>query len=260
MASVRRYRPKRRTRARAVNREGSPLALRPRWREVTALRARAARPGNDAHRVATLKRRTTWTFNFCLPPACRRRTCGSRLHQGHHVLAPEPGRPEPLEAEFVQGIRDLRQRVGARRARAVGAVVVVRLQALEVEVQVAHWKVSDSAPVVEGDVWGRKAVRMAATSFGLADLAIPGKRPGHVLPLAGYTAVRGPRQRPRSRPWTPRMPSDLASELGERRASHGRGDRSTSGVACFEHADGIERRLDERLRRLEEAEAAKWSP
>ena len=72
-----------------------------------------------------------------------------------------------------------------------------RPQALQIEVQVAHRKVSGSAPVVQGDVWGRKAVRMAATSFGLADLVVPGKRPGHVLPLAGYTAVRRPRQRPR---------------------------------------------------------------
>ena len=38
-------------------------------------------------------------------------------HQRHHVLAPESGRPHPLEPEFVQGVRRLRQRVGARRAR-----------------------------------------------------------------------------------------------------------------------------------------------
>ena len=37
---------------------GSPLALRPRWREVTALRARAARSGTDALRVATPEQET----------------------------------------------------------------------------------------------------------------------------------------------------------------------------------------------------------
>jgi len=42
-------------------------ALRPRWREVTALRARAPRSGTDAHRVATLKRRTPWTFQPSSP-------------------------------------------------------------------------------------------------------------------------------------------------------------------------------------------------
>ena len=50
--------------------EGFSASLRPRWREVTALFARAARSGTDAHRVATLKRRTTWTF---LSSSCKRR-------------------------------------------------------------------------------------------------------------------------------------------------------------------------------------------
>lgn len=43
-------------------------SLRPRWREVTELRARAGRTGTDALRVATLKRRTPWT-SVCSSPS-----------------------------------------------------------------------------------------------------------------------------------------------------------------------------------------------
>ena len=102
------------------------------------------------------------------------------LDQRHHVLAPEPGRPQPLEAELVQGVRGLRQRVGARRARAVGAVVVRLLQALEVEVQVAHRSLRGDALRIDGNRREGKIVRMGA--LARCDLEVPDARRGGVLP------------------------------------------------------------------------------
>ena len=86
-----------------------------------------------------------------------------------------PSAPEgprgPSDVEHRSGRRpfhlsldNLRERVGARRARAVGTFVMRLLQALEVEVQVAHRQVPASAPVVAGDYSERKAVRIEAVS------------------------------------------------------------------------------------------------
>ena len=77
-------------------------------------------------------------------------------------------------------LRALRQRVGARRARAVGAVVVRRLQALEVEVQVAHRSLRGGALRIDGNRKEGKIVRMAA--LARCDLEVPDARRGGVLP------------------------------------------------------------------------------
>ena len=86
-------------------------------------------------------------------------------------------------------VRALRQRVGARYPRAVRAVVARPLQALQVEVQVAHRQLSANAPV-NGNVRERKAVRMAAVSPRSADLEAPGERPGNVLPWTKRYSAR----------------------------------------------------------------------
>ena len=76
------------------------------------------------------------------------------------------------------------------------AVVVRRLQALQVVVQVPHGNLSGSAPVVEGNVRGRKG--SAWPQPPSADLATPGKRPGNVLPWSERdNRCPRPGQRPR---------------------------------------------------------------
>ncbi len=61
------------------------------------------------------------------------------------------------------------------------------LQALQVVVQVAHRKVSDSAPVEEGDVREREAVRMAAISARSVTSMLPANgRATSSLWLASY--------------------------------------------------------------------------
>ena len=104
-----------------------------------------------------------------------------RAHLRHDVLAPEPGSLARPEAVFVQGVRHLRQRVGARRARAVRAVVVVPLQALQLEVQVAHRNVSGSAPVAE---WMER--KSTVDPLDLDSLVAPGR----ALPLACPASAR----------------------------------------------------------------------
>ena len=89
-------------------------------------------------------------------------------HQRHRVLASQPGGPQALEAQLVQRVRRLGEDVGARRARAVGAVVVRRLQALQVEVQVAHRNLPGGAPVMEGNLKERKG--MASSPRWVYDL------------------------------------------------------------------------------------------
>ena len=95
-------------------------------------------------------------------------------------LRRSPVARSPLNPIFVQSVCGLGQRVGARRSRAVGAVVVRRLQALEVEVQVPHRSLRGDALRIDGNRQEGKIVRMAALAG--CDLEVPDARWGGVLP------------------------------------------------------------------------------
>ena len=122
---------------------GSPLALRPRWREVTALRARAARSGTDAHRVATLKRSTTWNFQpsspsgvaSCRQALCRRPSCTRNPTSVRSHAAGESAPASPTEAGT---------------ARASRASIAGRPVAAEDARRSSRKAVADAAPTASG--------------------------------------------------------------------------------------------------------------
>ena len=85
--------------------DGSPLALRPRWREVTALRARAACPGTDAlpRRQLSLNRRSPWAskpsspsgVESCRRASFRKRSSGRSRHNAYSRDARDQPRSRP---------------------------------------------------------------------------------------------------------------------------------------------------------------------
>ena len=97
---------------------GSPLALRPRWREVTALRARAARSGTDALRAATLNRRTTSTWNFSSPS-------GPASYRRHSCCPPNVRKSSMSAATNGAAARWPSRRTASRRKPISGAWIVV---------------------------------------------------------------------------------------------------------------------------------------
>ena len=113
-------------------------ALRPRWREVTGLRARAACPGTDAltRRQLSLNRRSPWTSKPSSPSgadSCRRASfrtqpCAAihlvafnlvaRVQHRSRPTASTPSRASP--AEFVE--RNPASAAGPRWSQKAGAV------------------------------------------------------------------------------------------------------------------------------------------